>query len=173
LSGQDRNPFFARGADGRYHDVAPLLRHHEAMVGRGIAIADVDGDGRLDYVAANQWSPSFFFKNEAPGPGVFLGLRLKRPNGAPAIGAMARVTLPDGYQLVAQVDGGTGHSGHSSPDIHFGLGAWKRDQAIEVEFQWRDGDGKIHRESLPVPSGWHTVQLGKDKAAVLATTRQP
>ena len=123
LSGHDANPFFVRGADGRYHDIAPELGLAEPMVSRGIAIADVDGDGRLDFVTANQWGPSYLFRNESPGAGAFLGLRLVRANGSPAIGAVARVSLPDGRRLVAQVDGGNGHSGRRSPDIHFGLGA--------------------------------------------------
>jgi len=51
----------------------------------------VDGDGRLDYVCADQWEPSFFFKNESPHAGAFLGLRLVLGKGSPAIGALATV----------------------------------------------------------------------------------
>ena len=51
------------------------------MVTRGIALADVDGDGRLDFAVANQWEPSFLFRNTAPNPGAFLGLHLRLPVG--------------------------------------------------------------------------------------------
>ncbi|MDB6053025.1 MAG: uncharacterized protein JWN25_548, partial [Verrucomicrobiales bacterium] len=86
LSGKDWNPFFVLGSDKRFHDISPLIGLAEPSVSRGIAIADVDGDGRLDFLTANQWGPSFFFKNESPNTGEFLGLRLKKPNGSPAIG---------------------------------------------------------------------------------------
>ena len=159
LSGHDLNPFFARGADGRYHDIGPALGLVEPMVSRGIAIADVDGDGRLDFVTANQWGPSYFFRNESPGAGAFLGLRLIRANGSPAIGAVARVSLPDGRKLVAQVDGGSGHSGRRSPDIHFGLGAVEKTTPLQVEITWRDQEGEIRQSSLPVVPGWQTIEL--------------
>ena len=170
LSGSDWNPFFVRGGDGRYHDVAPLLGLAEPMVSRGLAIADADGDGRLDFVCANQWGPSYFFHNDAPTPGAFLGLRLLRGQGSPAIGAVATVTLADGRKLVSQVDGGSGHSGRRSPEIHFGLGTADATKPVLVEIKWRDTDGKIQTNTQQLLPGWHTVQL---KNATLAFAPQP
>lgn len=162
LSGHDANPFFVRAADGRYQDIAPLLGLADPMVSRGIATADVDGDGRLDFVTANQWGPSYLFRNESPRAGAALELRLIRANGSPAIGAVARVNLPDGRRLVAQVDGGSGHSGRRSPDIHFGLGAVEPTRPVPVEMAWRDPEGRTHQGSLEVLPGLTTIELTTD-----------
>lgn len=160
LSGHDCNPFFARGADGRYYDITPALGLAEPMVSRGIAIADVDGDGRLDYVAANQWGPSCFFRNQAPGAGAFLGLRLWQTNGVPAIGAIARVDLGDGRKLIGRVDGGSGHSGRRSTDVHFGLGAWEKTKPVPVQVEWRDLQSRLQQTRLEAAPGWHSITLG-------------
>jgi len=173
LSGHDCNPFFVLGSDGRYHDIAPGLGMVEPTVTRGIAIADVDGDGRLDFVTANQWGPSYFFKNEAPNAGAFLGLRLSHPNGSPAIGAVARVNLPDGRKLVSQVDGGSGHSGRRSPDIHFGLSNWEKSKPVPVELKWRDREGRIQQTVLPLAPGWHAIRLRNTEVLARAPQHQP
>jgi enediyne biosynthesis protein E4 len=170
LSGHDWNPFFARGIDGKYHDIAPQLGLAEPMVSRGIATADVDGDGRLDFVTANQWGPSYFFKNESPNTGAFLGLRLLHPNGSPAIGAVATASLSDGRKLVSQVDGGNGHSGRRSPEIHFGLGALEQTNLVQVEVKWRDKGGKVQQKTLQLLPGWHTIQLRSAEALARTAT---
>jgi hypothetical protein len=192
LSGHDLNPFFVRAADGRYYDIGPELGFTEPMVSKGIALADVDGDGRLDFVLANQWEPSWFFHNVSPNTGAFLGLHLllpvtaevaltnlrERPGhpgadlyGRPAIGAQARVLLPDGRKLVAQVDGGTGHSGRRSPDIHFGLGHLAPNTKVNVELRWRDATGQVQRTTMQLAPGWHSVLLGKSVGVQLAATK--
>jgi hypothetical protein len=180
LSGHDRNRFFVRGANGRYVDVARELGLLEDDPSRGIAIADVDGDGRLDLAVANQWGPSSFYRNRCRACGSFLGLHLLLPlrpghpgpaaarpghpaadtPGRPAIGAQAAVHLPDGRRLVAQVDGGNGHSGKRSPDLHFGLGGVPPGAAVRVDLRWRDGDGRVRAETITLPPGWQTVRLG-------------
>lgn len=180
LSGRGHNPFFVRAQSGRYFDLAPELGLGDPQVSRGIATADVDGDGRLDFAVANQWGPSYFYRNESPNPGAFLGLHLLLPlrqgepavttlrpghpggdiRGRPAIGAAATVHLPDGRRLVAQVDGGNGHSGKRSPDLHFGLGPRPRDTRLQVDLSWRDPGGRVRRETVYVSPGWHTLVLG-------------
>lgn len=178
LSGHDTNPFFVRAADGRYYDVADRLGLAEPAVSKGIATADVDGDGLLDFAVANQWEPSYFFHNEAPHPGAFLGLHLLLPigesgpgglrtepghssgaSGRPAVGAMVRVELAGGRRLVAQVDGGSGHSGRRSPDVHLGLGEVDAETPIQVDLNWRDGSGRPQHATVPLAPGWHTVWL--------------
>ena len=158
LSGHNHNPFFVRASDGRYYDLAGDVGLGQRHVSRGIAIADVDGDGRLDYAVANQWEPSFFVHNESPKVGQFLGLRLRIHN-RPAIGASAAVQLPNGHTMIAQVDGGSGHSGKRSPDVHFGLGQVPADTALNVTVRWRDLSG-IHERRLVLRPGWHTEDLG-------------
>jgi hypothetical protein len=179
LSDRGHNPFFVMAGDGGYYDLAEALGLDGPHISRGIATADVDGDGRLDYAVANQWEPSYFYHNEGAGAGAFLGLHLRLPldggeagptevyDGHPrvgtrslaAVGAHASVRLPDGRRLVSEVDGGNGHSGKRSPDIHFGLGALASETTLPVEISWRDRGGKVHELSLRVRPGWHTVVL--------------
>jgi enediyne biosynthesis protein E4 len=157
LSGHLHNPFYVRGPDGRYYDIAAEMGMAEAHVSRGIAIADVDGDGRLDYAVANQWEDSYFYHNQSPAVGAFLGLRIKR-NGVAVIGAEASVWLPDGRRMTAQSDGGSGHSGKRSPDIHFGLGKISKQSLLRVQIRWRDELG-VHQRQYALTPAWHTVDL--------------
>lgn len=179
LSDRGHNPFFVLSGDGRYYDIAEALGLAQPQISRGIATADADGDGRLDYAVANQWESSYYYHNESPATGAFLGLHLRLPvdggeagtsqvyDGHPhagarslaAVGAHVSVQLPDGRRLVSAVDGGNGHSGKRSPNIHFGLGAIARETALPVEISWRDRGGKVHKLSLRVRPGWHTVML--------------
>jgi hypothetical protein len=178
LSGRDHPRFFVRGERGRYHDLAADVGLGAPQVTRGIATADVDGDGDLDLAVANQWDVSRFYRNDAPRPGAFLGLHLLLPVGdppavttvragppaglraRPAIGAAATVRLPDGSVRVGQVDGGNGHSGKRAPGLHWGLGNLPADATLRVELRWRGADGRTRTETLHVGPGWHTVVLG-------------
>ncbi len=180
--GGDHNCFFVRSANGRFYDFSRQLGLDTPMVSRGIALADVDGDGRLDFAVANQWEPSFLFRNTAPHPGAFLGLHLRLPVGPangdrtvvlaghpragrlgrPAIGAAVTVHLPDGRRLVSQVDGGSGHSGKRAPDVHLGLGNVEASALLNVDVRWRGADGKLRSQTLQVTPGWHTVWLGSE-----------
>lgn len=189
LNGHVHNPFYVRSASGRFYDLAPNLGIDQRQVTHGIATADVDGDGDLDFAVANLWETSRFYRNNlndlndhnncSPCAG-FLGLHVLLPVqradstaeiirpghpgadtlGRPAIGALAKVELPDGRQLVGMVDGGNGRSGARSANIHFGLGDVAAETQLSVELHWRDVAGQINQKTVQLSPGWHTLLLG-------------
>ncbi|MBO0858053.1 MAG: CRTAC1 family protein [Chloracidobacterium sp.] len=179
IGGNVHNPFYVRSESGRYYDISPELGLNQRRTSRGIATADVDRDGLLDYAVANQWEDSWFYHNTSPRHGAYLGLDLRLPldgqrvdetrsltmeesrrsHTRPAIGATARVLLPGGRVLVAQVDGGNGHSGKRSPEIHLGLGQVPAGAPVEVELRWRDPQGRVRTETRGLLPGWHTLLL--------------
>jgi hypothetical protein len=178
LAGHDQNPFWVRQGE-RYVDVSAQIGFGEDHPSRGIAIADVNGDGRLDIAVANMMGSASFYLNRATRTGSTLDLHLGLPArgqsvGAttvhdgypglddvptrPAIGAVATVSLPDGRRIARQVDGGNGHTGKRSPDLHFGLGGVTG--PVNVELKWRDSTGAVRSQTFSLRPGWHTVILG-------------
>lgn len=181
LSGEDHLSFYATAKDGRFYDVSQLVGIGKPQVSRAIAIGDIEGDGDLDFIVANQWEESRLYRNTAPKPGAYIGLRLLLPvdrgplNGSlvldsivrpsmkcrPAIGAAVTVLMSDGRMQSLQVDGGNGHSGVRSTDLHFGLGHQSMSSRVPIEIAWRGIGGRVLRRKLDLAPGWHTIVLGE------------
>jgi hypothetical protein len=181
VDGSYPNPFWVLGSDGRYVELSSALFPGLLPATRGIAVADVDGDGYPEMVYANFWENSDYIKNQASGNN-FLGLHLLLPvaaadgatkppattqvhdghptwrEGTPAIGAFVEAEMPDGRRQIRQVDGGNGHSGQRSPDVLFGLGRASAKE-VSVTITWRDLHGAIHHDALSLAPGYHTVLL--------------
>jgi hypothetical protein len=167
ISGSNHLAFWVKEShNDRYVDLSPHLGLDAKIPTRGVAVADADRDGSQDLAVARQWGPPAYYRNTRPADRNFLSLRLLRPVdaptgnavGSPAYGAQVRVTTADGRHRIAQVDGGGGHSGKRSFDIHFGLGA-AGTQAVTAEISWRDTAGKQHSQTLDLAPGTHELLL--------------
>ncbi|MEV0846493.1 CRTAC1 family protein [Streptomyces sp. NPDC049954] len=172
VAGDDILGFYAKTESGEYANVSKQLGLDVKIPTRALATGDTTGTGVLDFAVARQWGPPAFYANQAPKKGNYLGLRLYRPatdsgegagkgkgianTGAPAYGATVKVTTPDGTQ-VSQLDGGGGHSGFRSFDVHFGLGSY--DGPATVRLSWRDADGGRHHTTRKLTPGTHTYLL--------------
>jgi hypothetical protein len=181
VDGSYPNPFWVLGSTGLYDDLSTTLFPGLIPATRGIAVADVDGNGYSEMVYANFWEDSVYVKNQSSG-NRFLGLHLLLPvaqtaasakpptgtrvhdghparqEGTPAIGAFVEAQLPDGRRLIRQVDGGNGHSGQRSPEVLFGIGRTPANE-IPVRITWRDQRGVLRHEALSLAPGYHTVVL--------------
>lgn len=168
IGGDQTLHFFARAADGRYADIAPHLGLAVPVPTRGIATGDADGDGLLDMAVSRQFEEPVFYQNVSPSPGTFLGLRLIHEgsktkgslpaHGSPAVGAKVTVRTPDGRTFIQRSDGGSGHSGKRSHDVHIGLGDVT--DTVWVCVEWRDRQGQAHMQELWLKPGWHSLELG-------------
>ncbi|KOX03136.1 MULTISPECIES: CRTAC1 family protein [Micromonospora] len=169
IAGSEPVGFWVREDNGRFVNLSHELKLDAPIPTRGVAVADVDGDGGQDFAIARQWGPPAYYRNTSDKRGDFLGLRLHRPAlgataggagpvGTPAYGAQVKLTLADGSTRVGQLDGGGGHSGKRSFDVFFGLGQ-NGAKPVSAEICWRDLDGVAHRQQLQLSPGWHDLML--------------
>jgi hypothetical protein len=178
VDGTAQKPFWVRDDKGHYVNLANELWPDLTAPTRGIAVADVFGNGYPDMVLANFWDNSIFIKNDGSG-NKFMELYLLLPSveatappagikvhdghptwreGTSAIGTFVEIETPDGQKQIRQSDGGNGHSGQRSPEIRFGLGQTQA-TAIQVRITWRDFHGTLHHDALTLAPGSHTVLL--------------
>ncbi len=168
VSGHEALAFYAKNSSGTYVNISSALGLAVPIPTRAVATGDTTGTGKLDFAVARQWGPPAFYANEAPRRGNSLVLKLYRPSinpadastrdalRAPAYGATVKITTPQGTQI-SQLDGGGGHVGFRSFDVHFGLGSYAG--PVSVQIRWRDADGVLRQQALSLRPGIHNLML--------------
>lgn len=169
LAGNQPLRFWVPTGNGHYTDLAPRLGLAVPVPTRGIATGDAMGNGLLDFAVARQWDAPVYYRNNSPSPGSYLSLKLTYDTpsapgplpatGSPVIGAEVKVTTPDGKTFLGRVDGGSGHSGFRSHEVHIGLGAGVTGP-LKVHLQWRDLHGTLRQQDLTMNPGSHSFTLG-------------
>ncbi|HXR75573.1 MAG TPA: CRTAC1 family protein [Bryobacteraceae bacterium] len=104
---------------------------------RGLAIGDLDGDGRPEIVLVNMNSTPTLLHNFAPPSGHSLNVSLTgTKSNRSAIGALVTVTA-GGRKRVSSLLGGSSFYSQNSFTLHFGVGPCTRVDQLEV--RWPNG----------------------------------
>ena len=111
-----------------------------SMPARGMAIADFDGDGRLDIIINNIGSAPCLMKNAASTTNHWLGLKLMgdttRKTPKDAIGSTVFVTTGKIRQRF-DLTSGAGYASQDEQIIHIGLGEATKIDSLEII--WSNG----------------------------------
>ncbi|MCX6598648.1 MAG: CRTAC1 family protein [Acidobacteria bacterium] len=139
---------FRNLSNGKFEDLTatggPALAVPRAS--RGLALGDLDGDGRPEAVILNMNDRPSVLKNSSPG-GSFVNLRLTGTKAnRSAIGA--RITVETGgRKQIDEVFSGSSYYSQHSFALHFGLGAAKKVDLVTV--RWPGGKVETWKD-LPV-----------------------
>jgi hypothetical protein len=141
------------GVDGRLSDAsadvgAPFRAAH---LSRGLAVGDLDNDGRVDALVVNQNEPLAYFHNTTPSGGHAVALRLEgTASHRDAVGATV-VFDAGGHRRYAARSGGGSYQSAGDPRLHLGLGDARRVDRLEVRWP----TGRVDRHGgLPADTGY-------------------
>lgn len=137
-SGFDRNRFFVNSGSAQFRDLSEVYGLDHVADGRGLAAADIDGDGDLDLIATNlNYPPVAVLRNNLARDRHSAYFDLRAADNGSAVGA--HIVLRDelGAQLRV-VGAGTGFLTMQPLVQHFGLGSSDRIESLEI--RWPNGE---------------------------------
>ncbi len=142
---RQRKLFYRNRRDGTFEEIGEQLGpvFTEPRVSRGLALGDLDNDGRLDLVISDLDGSPQILHNQLPSPGNWLLVKLEgRGMMTDAIGAIIRVKIGDQVQM-RLVRSGTSYLSQEDMRQHFGLGSAEAVDAVEV--LWPDGTTTVRK----------------------------
>lgn len=109
----------------------------QPWVGRGLAVGDIDNDGRVDAVVTTNDGPIHVLHNETTTLNHWLMLKLVgHTSNRDAIGAIVKLVSTKGVQCATVSTAGS-YLSSSDKRLHFGLG---QDSVVKsIEIQWPSG----------------------------------
>ncbi|BDC48763.1 RNA-binding protein [Bryobacterales bacterium F-183] len=122
------NTLFRNDGTGKFVDSACPNLKQSAAAHRGMAVADFDGDGRLDVVVTVLGGPTELWRNIAPAK-PWIAFRTNRIGTSIDIGKQSNTFTPS-----------LGYASASHTPVHFGVSA---NDVPQVIITWPDGTKKV------------------------------
>lgn len=137
LSGYQQKKVWLNDGAGQFREVSQLIGVRDRFDGRAVVLADLNNDGALDAVTANQRGPLLLYGNKTLPQNHWVEFALEgRASNRSAIGAEVRVFW-NGAEQLQQVSGGSGFCSQNQRRLHFGVG--HASAVDKVEIRWPSG----------------------------------
>ena len=152
---------FQNQKDGTFRDVSAGAGRYfqKPTLGRGVAMGDLNRDGRQDAVISHQLAPSAILENQTPG-GDSVTLRLIGTSSSRTpVGVKVRV-LDTPSATFEQMIGGGSFQSASANEIHIG-GLQAKNPALEITWP----GGRVDTVQLPRLGEWLIQEQGPPIAA--------
>ena len=136
----------ARNTGKEFQDVTASAGSalQQAWVWRGLAVGDLDSDGRLDAVVTANDGPVRVLHNETAASNHWILLKLTgHKSNRDAVGAAVKIVTAEGTQY-ATVTTASSYLSSSDKRVHFGLGKATAVQTIEIH--WPSGIVQILKD---------------------------
>ena len=158
-----QNTLYENKGDGKFIDVSDSAGEalQDKQVSRGLAIADFDSDGDLDFVIANNGGMAQIAFNETADKGNFVGLWLEGSDKANRNAIGTRLVAKIGDKTIErQIMGSQSYLSVSDFRVLFGLG--KAEKIDELEIFWLGGEKQTLKD---IQAGkYYYLKQGNDPA---------
>jgi hypothetical protein len=146
--------------NGRFRDITAQAGSYfqSGHLGRGVAIGDIDNDGRADLVINQVNEPVVLLRNvvgEREARSHWLGLELNSPDHRDLVGARVTVDVA-GRRLTRFYKGGGSYMTSTDRRLLFGLGADKKVDKVTVEWPWRQPAAQTYT-GLAIDRYWRII----------------
>lgn len=150
--------------DGQFFDLSPSAGSGIAAghASRGLAVGDLDNDGKEEIVIVNMGEGPSLLKNKAPALGHSILVRVVIATGPAtkrdAIGARISVTA-NGQTQIDEVRSGGSYISQNDFRLHFGLG---KATSASLSIRWPDGK----TENVPSVAAEQVVTIEQGKGII-------
>ena len=160
-NGHERNVFLANNRDGTFSDISGVAGLDFRDDSRAFALADLDGDGRLEVVLKNRTAPQIrILRNAVSTLGNSIAFRLRGDkSNRDAIGSAVTVTAGS-LRQAKYVQAGSGFLSQHTKELFFGLG--NNSAGVTAVIHWPSG---LKQELQDVPIN-HRIEVHEGNAAV-------